>query len=335
MTTQLSMEEFQALAEIAKARREVMQHMFSGTKLVFGTMDKMKAGKDLLSGGKDVVKNTKKLLKGPKEVAKPQIKQAAQEFIKAAADVDSIEDVIEVITGEVLSELISEITPYFGIVSSAFKAGQAGKAVAEDAYALYKFDSYKNGFLQGDPQAAAEAVKLVIERDLARHSIDLARHSASTGAKIAGILGDGGTATTAAVGTASALAALGMKLTALGVDIKQMKDGNKRLAQPDTLDLTVFKEAPILGCHLLTCADTSSVANFFVADIGLPGWMDKVENLKSKQMDPLLKIASKHIESSPLQLEGLASDKGTYTKKGFFAKKKSDATKWLKKKVSS
>jgi hypothetical protein len=113
----------------------------------------------------------------------------------------------------------------------------------------------------------------------------------------------------------------------LGVDIKEMRAGNQRLAKPDTLDLTVFEECPLLGCHLLTCADTSSVANFFVADIGLPGWMDRVEQLKKKQMDPMLKLASKDIQNSRLQLEGLSSDKGTHAEKSFFSKIKSRATK--------
>ena len=42
-------------------------------------------------------------------------------------------------------------------------------------------------------------------------------------------------------------------------------------------------------------------------------------------MDPLLKIATKDIESSRLQLEGLSSNKGTHSKKGFFAGIKSKA----------
>lgn len=71
------------------------------------------------------------------------------------------------------------------------------------------------------------------------------------------------------------------------------------------------------------------MANMFVAGIGLPGWMDRVEEMKKTQMEPLIKIASKNIAGSRLQLEGLASDKGTYVKKGFFASVKSKALKKL------
>jgi len=332
MNQRLSVEEFRALSYMAKSRREFMNQMFSGTKLTFGTTEKVKTAKDLASKAKSIGKKTKKLITGPGQQAAPALQKAAEEFIAAAADVATIADVVEVITGEVLSELIGEIVPYLGIVRSGFKAAQAGKAVAKDAYHLYKFDSYKQGFLAGDPQAAAEAVHQIIVGELARHSIQLVQQTTATAGKIAGILGDGGTATTAGIGAANALVSLGIRLTQLGVDIKQMKAGNERISQPNTLDLTVFKDAPILGCYMLTCADTFTVTNMFVADFGLPGWMDKVENMKKTQMDPLLKIASKYIQSSPLQLDNLASDKGTYTKKGFFAQKKSDAVKFVKSK---
>ena len=142
----------------------------------------------------------------------------------------------------------------------------------------------------------------------------------ATGGKLAGLFADLGTGTTAGIGMANALAGLGLKLYALGIDMKDMRAGNKRLDTPATLDASIFADCPILGCYLLTCADTSSVANLFIADIGLPGWMDRVEQLKKQKMDPLLKIASKAIDTSHLQLEGLQSNKGTHVKKGFFAR---------------
>jgi hypothetical protein len=322
-TRQLTREDFTALATLAKARRDVVQGMFSGTQLKFGTMGALSTGKDLLSGGKKLHGAGNKLAQGGSSAAKltsaPGIKAAVEGFISQCADVDGIQDVVAVIGGDAMSELLAEITPVIGVLFSAGKLAKATQAVVEDARNLYKFDDYRNGFRPGDPQAAADAIKTIIQRDLARHSVDLARQATATGTKIAGLFADMGTATTVAIGMANTLAGLGLKLFALGLNIKDMRAGNARLAKPATLDLTVFGECPILGCYLLTCADTSTVANFFVADIGLPGWMDRVEAMKSKQMDPLLKIASKAIEASPLQLEGLASNKGTHVKKGFFA----------------
>ena len=64
--------------------------------------------------------------------------------------------------------------------------------------------------------ASTSAAEIMALADIARHSVDLTRHTASTGLKVAGCLADLATATTAAVGTANALAGLGLKLFDLG-----------------------------------------------------------------------------------------------------------------------
>lgn len=332
MPATLSREEFLALGEIAKERRRVMVNMFNGTQLKFGRKSALEAGKNLLSSGKKLHGDIGKLSKGAKTVAKstpsvPGMQQAFQDFMTQCADVDGIGDIVEAIGSEAVKDLIAEVTPVLGVITSGAKLVKAGKTVAEDGYNLYKSSDYKKGFLRGDPYAAAEAVQIIIKRDLAKNSVKLAQQAAATGTKIAGLFADLGTATTAGVGIANTIASIGLELASLGLDIKDMRAGNARLVKPDSLDLTVFEECPLLGCYLITCADTSSVANFFVADIGLPGWMDKVEQMKKKQMDPMLKIATKNIESSRLQLEGLSPNKGTHSKKGFFASAKSKAMK--------
>ncbi|HJW06201.1 MAG TPA: hypothetical protein VJ527_06850 [Rhodanobacter sp.] len=332
-STPLSRAEFIAMGELAKARRQLVVNMFGGTRLKFGSASVLSSGKSLLSSGRSLKSGVGKLAKGGSTASKvasvPGMKEAFENFMVECADVENLHDVIEAIGGEVLHELVSEVTPYLGVVTSTVKLAKAAKAVAQDGYNLYKSDEYKNGFRMGDPSAAAEAIQAIIRRDLAQHSVKLGQQTVATGAKIGGLFADFGTGTTAAIGVANTLASLGLQLFSLGLDIKDMRAGNKRLAAPNTLDLTVFNDCPILGCYLLTCADTSAVANMFVADIGLPGWMDKVELMKKKQMDPLLKIASKNISSSRLQLEGLSSDKGTHTKKGFFAGIKSKAMKQI------
>lgn len=329
----LSMGEFRAMGELARARQQLVVNMFGGTQLKFGNKSKLTAARDLLSKGKSIASSANKLAKGGKAastaVSVPGMQDAVQNFIVECADVNNIHEVIAAITGEVLANLVHEITPILGVVTSGVKLAKAGKAVAEDGYHLYKSDDYKSGFRLGDPSAAAEAIQLIIKRDLARHSVQLGQQALATGAKIGGLFADFGTATTAGIGIANSLASLGLTLYGLGLDIKDMRAGNKRLAAPSTLDLSVFNECPILGCYLLTCADTSSVANMFIADIGLPGWMDKVELMKKKQMEPMLKIANKDITSSRLQLEGLSSDKGTHAKQGFFAGVKSKALKQI------
>ncbi|CAH0351056.1 hypothetical protein [Aquabacterium sp. CECT 9606] len=331
-TTTLTRADYIGMGAIANARRDLLQQTFKGTQLKFGSTDKVAAAKKLMASAKKARSSSNKLAGPAKTTASsvsaiPGVEKAVKEFIVQCADLEGIEDVIEAITSAVLADIIAEIVPVVGVLVSGGKLAKAGKAVVEDGYNLYQCRNYKKGFLRGDPVAAAEAVQTLIQRDLARHSVQLAQQATATGAKIAGLFADMGTGTTAAIGLANALASLGLELFSLGLSIKDMRAGNRRLATPETLDLTVFEDCPILGCYLLTCADTSSVANFFVADIGLPGWMDKVEKMKKTQMDPLLKIARKNIASSRIQLEGLSQNKATHQSKGFFASIKRKAAK--------
>ncbi len=328
-------DEFAALAELAKARRRVVQDMFSGTRLRFkqGEMEKTKTS--LKKDGKSLYKDAKTLAgrgggQATTTASSAGIGGGAQDFIGGSAGVD-VKDLEAALGLQAKKELMAEITPVVGLLTSAGNLAKAIKAVKDDSQNLYRFNSYKSGFMTGDAQKAAEAVKSVIERDLAMHSVDLARESVATGAKIAGLFTVVGTGATAGIGLANTLAKLGLKLARLGMDIKQMNAGNARLKTPQTLDMTVFEDSPVLGCYLLTCADTSSVAQFFIADIGLPGWMERVEKLKREKMDPLLKIATKELVSSPLQLEGLSSNKGTFAEPGFFARKRQEAVRYIKK----
>ena len=330
-TKPLTREDFIGFAEIAKARRRNLVQMFNGTQLKFGRKDAASITKDLLSEGKEIKSNLGQIYKTASKpiVTSPIFKTQIEDFMKTCADVADVGEIAAAIGGEAMANLVAEATPILGVITSGAKLISAGKTVAEDGYNLYKCGDYEKGFLRGDPVAAVNGVRSIIKRDLGRHSVELGQQATATGAKIAGLFADLGTATTAGIGLANAIATLGLNLFYLGLDIKDMRAGNKRLEQPQSLDLTVFEDCPILGCYLLTCSDTSNVANFFIADIGLPGWMDKVENLKKHQMDPLLKIATKAIDASHLQLEGLATNKGTHMEKGFFGRLKSKAVKSL------
>lgn len=331
----LTRADYTGFAAIAKARRQMTVNMFNGTKLKFGSKSAVSAGKDVLSAGKDVYSTVKSAATGATKAATAvnfsAVHDSVSTFITNCADVENIQEIADVITSEATKNLIAEVTPVLGVVTSSAKLVKAGVQVAEDGYNLYKSDEYRKGFLSGDPCSAADAVIIIIKRDLAVHSIDLGQQTVATAGKIAGILGDLGTASNIAIGLTSALATLGLKLYVLGQEIADMRAGNKRLEKPDDLDLTVFKECPILGCYLLTCSDSSTVGNFFIADIGLPNWQTRFEEMKKTRMDPMLKIATKAIKESRLQLEGLSSNKGTFEEKGYFAKLKSKAMNWIHK----
>jgi hypothetical protein len=338
----LTRSEFTAMRTIAKARDHNLANMFAGTELKFAKFARQKSVAGALSDANSVRSNVTSMVKGIKTGSKVaatlpspvDIKTHALELIKISMNLHDIQDVVDALTGSVLHELIAEITPLIGVLTSGYKSVQSWRAVVTNARDLYKSDYYLEGVLPGDPQAAAEAVVVIIKRFLAANTADAVRNTTSASTKIAGLFADLGTATTAAIGAASALAKLIQELYILGRDYAEMKAGNKRLLDPGTLDMTVFQTCPILGCYLISCSDTSMVANFFVADMGLPGWMDKVEAMKKNQLDPLIKNANKAIVSSHLTLEGLKANKGTFKEKTMFANMKEQFNRLIRSNAS-
>jgi hypothetical protein len=317
---------------LSMARLQALNAMFSGTQLKFGSKSRISAMAGMVGSGKAIASNAKKLAKGGSSAASSASSDGSsgmtsmvKDFITGCADVPGIDSVAEAIGVEALENLMAEVIPFIGIVNSARKLATATAHVVSDAHSLYKSAEWTEGALPGDPVSACKAVRNLIQRDLGKHSIQMTQQALATGGKIAGVLGDGGTATTVGIGLANAAASLGLQLFYLGLDIKDMRAGNARLAKPNSLDSTVFGQCPILGCYLLTCTDTSNIVNLLVDDIGAPGWMARVEAMKKTQLDPLLKIATSNIMSSRLQLDGLATNKGTFAQPTFFASVKSRA----------
>ncbi len=315
---------------LATARLQALNAMFTGTRLKFGAKSAISAAAGMANSGRVIASNARKLAKGGGSAAGAATNSSntismVNDFISGCADVPGLHAVAEAIGTEAMENLVAEVVPFVSIVNSARKLATATAHVVDDAHSLYKSAEWTEGALPGDPVAACEAVKGLIKRDLGKHSVQMAQQAAATGGKLAGILGDGGTGTTVAIGLANAAASLGLQLFYLGLDIKDMRAGNARLAKPGGLDSTVFNECPILGCYLLTCTDTSNIVNLLVEDIGSPGWMNRVEVMKRTQLDPLLKIATKNIMSSRLQLDGLSANKGTFAQPSFFASIKSRA----------
>ena len=323
--SKFSTADFKGLAAICKARNNNLVTLFSGTKLVFGKYAVLQGFASLGSSAESVGSGIKKLgstAVNASQAASPgQIVQGGEKLLTACTGIHSISTLKEVLGGDALHTFIGEVTPLIGILTSGYNSCKNWYAVIQGVHTLYKYDDYRLTVLPGDPQAAVDAIQEIIQRNLARDTVNASRNTAAFGTKIAGLFADFGTATTTAIGIANSVASIAMTLCSIGMDIKEMIDANKILEDPSQLDLNVFKASSLLGCYLLTCSDTSSVINISLAEIGTPGWMDKVEKLKKKGFDKLIKLAKKEIKSSRLHLDGLKSDKGTHSDMGYLERK--------------
>jgi hypothetical protein len=159
-------------------------------------------------------------------------------------------------------------------------------------------------------------VRTILHRNISRDTESATIHTTAAATKIAGLAGDMGSgASTTVIGLASGLASLAVELTQLGIDIREMRAGNKRLAAPASLDKTVFTVCPLVGSYLIAYSPTSMVLNFFVADIGLPGWMDRIEQFKKQGLDPIIETAESQIASSRISITGFNTGKGVVADK--------------------
>jgi len=334
----LSMDEFRGLSAIAKARKENLTTLLAGTHLEWGKWAREQNTAALVKCAGKVGYATRKFIKAlgsttVEHTSPTQAVQAGKELFTIASGIHDYSDVVAAVTSEAAHTAIGEITPFLGLLTSAYGSVKSWRAVFQGGYSLYKDSQAKLDVLPGDPRAAAEAIITLLERKLANDAVSAARNTVSLGAKIGGLFADFGTATTAAIGVANAAAALAQQLAMLGLDYSDMKAGNARLADPGNLSLTVFEECPILGCYIIVCSDTSNILNFFVADIGLPGWMDKIEDMKKHSLDRLIKDANKFIVNSRLHLANAPTNKGIAVPKTFAQKVKTAFSNLVKTKT--
>jgi len=326
MSSKLSPQEFSALATLAQARRDNLRTLLRGTHVDWGKHAREKNAAGIVKDAGDLGKKVYSLVKGSSQaatavdVSPAAVEQAGEQLISICSGLHSYSDVVQAVTSDAMHSAISEITPFLGILSSGFQSVKSWRAIFKDGCSLYKDSQAKLDVLPGDPEAAAKAVIHLLQRKLANDSVSAARATAALTSKIAGLFVDLGTGTTAAIGVASTAASLAQKLAMVGLDFQQMQAGNRLLADPGKIDAHVFEVCPILGCYIIVCSDTSNVLNFFIADIGLPGWMDHVEKMQKNSLQRLTSDANKFILSSNLHLENAPTNKGIAVRKTFAQK---------------
>ena len=318
--------DFKAMAAIAQARKDNLHTMFEGASISYGKTSAAGSAKSVVSAGAKVAQNIKKIASTGADAATAAassggLRARAEQLITEAVGVDQLGDLIEVITDHAVQELVQEMMPYVGIITSSVGAAKAWKAVVSQARKELGWDDYTGAVLPGDPLAACEAVRTILRRNIARDTVQATIKTTAAATKIAGLAGDMGSgATTAIIGLASGLASLAVELTQIGIDIREMRAGNKRLAKPEQLDKTVFPECPLIGSYLIAYSPASMLLNFFVADIGLPGWMDRIEEFKKQGLDPIVETAEDQITRSRITMTGVKTGKGIVASKSMSEK---------------
>jgi hypothetical protein len=88
-----------------------------------------------------------------------------------------------------------------------------------------------------------------------------------------------------------------------------MNDAND-LLRAGTLDLSLFKACPLLGCYLIANSNTSDIINMAVGDYGSPGWKFEVEAMVIRAR-PVFSKAREVIKGSRFEIRSMAGMKGS------------------------
>lgn len=257
--------------------------------------------------------------------------EVVQEAMKAVAD----------LMPDFIGEVAGAVAPYLSVATSGTKAlVKTGQAVKQE-FAWIEAGEHLAGFGKGDPAAAAEAIRRMIERDRNQSARLAGIYATDATVKAAAIAADAasfGAPTVSAVvtplqGMATALAVLSLQLFLVCRDFHEKHKANKVLMDRKQIRLSpaVFEAHPLTGCYFVACSNTSDIINFLVEDIGATGWMFDVEVLAKQHVHPMQKTARQYIADARFEIEGLEHSMGNVEVGGIMRFHKSQKNKLINK----
>ena len=218
--------------------------------------------------------------------------------------------IIEQVFGSTVEQFVFSVMPLFGVVSSGAQAVKDWIGVAMNVHEATKMEAAYGDVRPGDAAASLQAIVAIIDRQIKKQAVDGAIRTTAFSAKGIGVLADGGTATTAAIGAIESIALLLNALVDLVIDARQMVAANK-LIQEDKIDIELFNVCPILGCYYIAIQDHSTIMNFEVANMGRENWQQEALRLRYA-IDPVLKKARELVNAARIEIPGMENAKGVY-----------------------
>lgn len=207
-----------------------------------------------------------------------------------------------------LETFASNLAPFVGAISSGGKALIGWAGVAKSAYTKYDLESRRYAFAPKDPEAAFDAVILLLKREIVSKSARATTTTVAFTGKLLGAFADAGAVTGPAIGLLETLAEIFQTIVEYVRDYKEVQAGNEML-RLGALSMDLFKVCPILGCYFLCVQDHSTIINFAVGDYGTPNFMLDVEQLV-KKIEPVLQQSREFIFASRFEIPNMENAKG-------------------------
>lgn len=211
------------------------------------------------------------------------------------------------------AQKIADMLPLLSLISGGIKAlVSAGTAVFR-AYKQRSFGKHSFAIEPGAPAKAFEAVQVLLRRDTRDAIAKAAIDGAQFGANLALTAAHGvGSALSPVVSAAGAAANAIRVIVMFAIKIRETLTIRRLLKSPQKLDASLFHKAPLLGAYMLVSSNTSDIVAFWYETFGANGWMDSVEEMVKKHIDPVLDTCSKYIQASPFIITGVPLHRSAY-----------------------
>lgn len=299
-------EELTAMFELRRANEQNLKTLFAGKRLVVKNSKAASGAGTIASAASAVEKSL----------------SSGITAAKAAAANATPNDIVNALTGGSPSVLggsqyavmstFSKLMPFLGVAKTGVSLALTLKNLAANAWMSYStLENARSAFAPGDPAAALDAVKQMIEREMREQAFDAATQAASLATQVATIVASGGIAAPVAsyvTDLATNVGQLFYTVYLFSRDSKEAGITNKYMIN-GPWDLSLFKYSPILGCYVLACSTTSAIIAMSVHQYGRPGWMVDTEEMK-KKADPLIDKSGDLIRNARYEFPELSHFKG-------------------------
>ena len=282
-------------------QRQRIDMLFRGRKLV---TRKSK----MIVPGVSAVSNLENIRRGATTLgaASPAFVDAVRSLFRSffgagAANVSLEVEIANYLGQHVASDLVKNMAPYAGILTSGANAIYQWGKFAQAAGRWAEVHDCRWAVRAGDPIQAVNAIERVLSRDMTRRATQgtmsafeaIARGAATT------VAGPAAEAVTAGV---MSIAKLTYQVYIIGRDFQEKSQANGIMSGAEPVTYTVFDKYPLLGCYYVVCVDTSDVVNFMLDDMGAAHWMDAVEEM-ARKIQPVIRTSKKLIDDGRFEIE--------------------------------
>ena len=195
---------------------------------------------------------------------------------------------------------VTQVTPVLQDLKNGAAVAKQWAEVAHNAWQRRGFERSRCAFAAGDPEAALDAVLVLVDREIAGQVASATVTSVAFGAGIGFKFLDGGAVSGPVIGVLQLLADVIQQIVEYAREVMDQKAGNE-LLRVATLGFDLFHACPLLGCYFLVVQDHSTIINYVVEEYGSANFTVDVERML-KKLRPVLERARRYINASRLEI---------------------------------